>query len=306
MAHRKALLACLAEQAAAQPALELYAIVDAGQDSRIAASIARLEVAGRANLFEGLPEESLPALTPWLLQLDGREPGTAAAQACLQQLCELAQTWPCVSWLLSPQALADLATHLRQWLNGIVLDSDGSALGAVLLRYYDARTLPGFFAMLSPGQYAKFMHPITACGLWTRFNTWQQWLAVAPPQVFPSPRQAYTLEQQAAYARMTCTDRLHAMLEAHYGAQGSASERGASLAGHYFKLPQDERHRCLDGLLSRARSKGLAEDDDLFLFASLAFDLHPAFDAQPEFAAAIARAATSACSLAEALAHPLT
>jgi len=300
--HRQAVLECFAQSSIGHPDLKCYAVVDIGQHPRIRTRLANLPITLRANLFAGLPEESLDELAPCMLQIANSPDALAASTGpALHALCELTYAHPCVSWFFSSLELEALAAHLRHWFNGMLLEDDGSELGAVLVRYYDARTLPGFLAMLTPAQHAEFMQPITACGLWTRFNTWKQWLPEGDALVFPGAIPRYTLTQQEKLASMTRTDKLHAMLVEQYGPEAPPTEMGTAIAEQYLCLPQDERYCTLHRLRGRAESQGLTEEADLFMFISLALGIHMKFDSQPDFKAAIQSIATSGTSLDQAL-----
>jgi hypothetical protein len=205
--------------------------------------------------------------------------------------------------LFSTRDIASVASHLTHWLNGVLLEEDGSKLGDVLVRHYDARVLPGFISMLNPAQHNEFMQPFEAIGLWTRSGTWETWLPSQRKQSLPGAVPSYTLEQQATLSSLTRTDKLHAMLDEHYGPNAQASEMGNAIAERYLAMPQDERYRTLHRLRDRAESQGVAEEPDLFLFASLALGIHPQFDQQPQFAEAIATAVARKYRLGDVLAE---
>ena len=254
----------------------VYALLDVGADPALQA-FARQLTDPSAALFDGTPQAGFAEYSPRLIELPiSRLTHSSGAQS--EPLLRLAGTHACVSWLVSDLPLQPLAVHLRGWLDGMLMDEDGSDLGEVLLRFFDARVLPGFMDMVTSEQYGEFMRPIVAWGVWLRSSRWQTWeRPTVNPRRFPAPMQRYSMAQQRRLEASTRTDRMLARLRGIVRKEPDGAD-GKALNDFLVGQPHYAAYEALQAILNRATRLGLGADGDLLLFASLALTVAPNFD----------------------------
>lgn len=299
--HRATLLRRVAELQERQPSLRFYALVETGLHSELPKLY--LQLADRTvALFDGTPEHSLASHSPRLIDLSSEGPGQPMQASLMNQLVELACTSPCVSWLVSSEDLTVLACHLRQWLGAKLLDTDGSELGEVLVRFTDPRVLPGFMDMLTPQQYGDLMRSITLWGVWLRSHRWREWTPpeINPPRSVP-PMQSYTLRQQAMLDRATRVDRVQALIEDQLAMAEVTDPAARRISQDFFSLPPDSRFQQLDRILARSARYQISADADWVVYAWLALGIHEHFDDDEDIRAAIEREVRNGASFAQAV-----
>lgn len=258
------------------PPTHTYALLDVGAQQPLQHLASRIDLPNVV-LFDGTPQAAFAQYSPRLIEVPTAVKGHARDTAS-ELLVAQAASHACVSWLQSELSLDALATHLRRWLDGMLMDDDGTELGEVLLRFFDARVLPGFMDMLTPEQYGEFMRPIPVWGAWLRSGRWQTW---ARPHVNPSrfpPRiQRYSIAQQQRLDIATRVDRIQARLRDVARKEPDGVDARA-FQDRLFALPHDVAFQHLDRIIERAARLGLHSDSDLLLFSALALKVSPAFD----------------------------
>ncbi len=276
--------------------MRVFALLDVGAQSALQAFAAQLADPHVA-LFDRTPQAEFAQYSPRLVELDTVRLRDTRAIAD-EPLVRLANSHACVSWLLSELPLDALATHLRGWLDGMLIDDDGTDLGEVLLRFFDARVLPGFMTMLTPDQYGELMRPVAIWGTWLRSGRWQAW---ARPEVnlrrYSARMQRYAIAQQQHLDAATRADRLTARLRDIARKEPNGSDARA-LNDQLFALPHPQAYRKLSAILDRATCAGLRSDGDLLLFASLALTVSPVFDEHEAIRQSIRAAVDAGRSLA--------
>jgi hypothetical protein len=284
--HLDSLRSACQEQAKQEPSAHLFAIVDVGLCQPALPWLNDRHDKAVVSLFQGLPEGSLDALSPRLVDLGplpALQPG--ALDETLGRLALWHDQLPCVSWIVSSHALDSLQGHLQRLLNGTLYDADDQAMGEVMLRFYDARVLGGYLGALDQTQYALATSMVNQWSLWDRDCQWQTWL---PPAETPThlhlrakTAERFTLKQHEQIAQHTATDRIDARLRHHYGSQPDANVVAVRVNEVLLSLRAHERYLALDAVLRRARRAGLRSDADLLLFATFHCSLGPRFDEHP-------------------------
>ncbi|MCW2478072.1 DUF4123 domain-containing protein [Candidatus Symbiopectobacterium sp. NZEC135] len=99
-------------------------------------------------LFRTYPDAEIAWSGPWIIQLD-------SASEYRDQLLELAQKCPSVTWIKSENDIDQLAAHLAQQLN--VRLEDGRI---ALFRFYDPRVLHRVKDILAPPQREEMLQGI--------------------------------------------------------------------------------------------------------------------------------------------------
>ncbi|WGL28090.1 DUF4123 domain-containing protein [Pectobacterium brasiliense] len=99
-------------------------------------------------LFRTYPDAQIAWSGPWIIRLD-------AAPMYRDQLLELAQKYPSVTWIKSENDIDPLAAHLAQQLN--VRLEDGRI---ALFRFYDPRVLHRVKDILAPPQREAMLQGI--------------------------------------------------------------------------------------------------------------------------------------------------
>lgn len=128
----------------ADPALQLYALVDGLQFETFAGQSIQPRNGVRRALFAGTEDAPLAQAGPWLIAM--RE-----AQAELPQLVELERARPAVSWLITAMDLDGLALVLQ-----LKLDAEMPDGKKALLRFYDPRVLFNLFNIMTHEQRVDF------------------------------------------------------------------------------------------------------------------------------------------------------
>lgn len=301
-AHRAALFKRAADLRQQQPALRWYALVDPGLHPSLPDSLPAIDE-GSAALFDDTPQQFSTAPSPRLIDLHRERPGQSSPSSLIDSLLDLTRTSPCVSWLASRQGLDALAAHLRSWMDGKLMDTDGSEFGEVLVRFTDPRVLPGFMEAITPEQYGELMRPIALWAVWLRAHRWQEWTPPAHNPVRPLPMmQAYTLQQQVRIEQSTRVDRIQALIEDQVAELEAADPMAQRIAQHFLRLPHDLRFQQLHALLQRAARHGLQADADLQSYSWLALGIHPAFDEHDAIRQAIAGSVQAGSNISDAIA----
>ena len=301
-AHRAALFGRAADLRQQQPAMRWCALVETGLHPSLPGILAAIGD-GSAALFDDTPDQVSAASSPRLIDLHCARPGQPSPSSLIDSLLDLTRSSPCVSWLASDQGLDALAAHLRNWLDGKLIGSDGSELGEVLVRFSDPRVLPGFVDVLTPEQYGELMRPMALWAVWLRSNQWQEWTPPEDNPVRATPQtRAYTLQQQERIERSTRVDRIQALIEDQVTELEDADPMAQHVAQHFLRLPHDQRFQQLHAVLQRADRHGLRADADLQSYSWLALGIHPGFDEHDAVRQAIASAAQAGTSVSDAIA----
>lgn len=123
-----------------RPALHLYALVDGLQYEQSQGK--RLEPASdRRALFAGTPDEPLAHAGPWLVDVH------QAGDEFADELVQLEQSAPAVSWLFAVHDLDNLARLLQANLDACIPGGQ-----TALLRFWDPRILATLADVLDPAQ----------------------------------------------------------------------------------------------------------------------------------------------------------
>lgn len=280
-----------------------YALLDAG-DNLVLHQLTLGSTGRSVPLFANTSHAAFLHLSPKLIELPGQalvSEESMHANDLVRSLVELAGTSACVSWIVSERDFESLADHLRSQLNGVLLDSDRTPLGEVLLRFFDPRVLPGFMGMLSPPQLQTFLGTDTKWGTWLRSDRFQIWESSDDYQpMFPPRMQAFSIEQHNQLDAATRTDRIHARLR-----QIALREKdGADARAFYsnlFSLRHDLAFQHLDSILDRGLKHGFTTDSDLMLYAALALKIDLHIDHNEVVKLSIQRAVAEGCPLAHTL-----
>lgn len=125
-------------------ALRLYALVDGAQyATHRGAQITRQ--AAFYSLFDGTPDEPLAHAGPWLID------AVRAGEAFVEDLADLEQKAPAVSWLITSQDPQGLSQLLQLNLNTRMPDGR-----IAMLRFWDPRVLVNLAEVLSTAQRQEF------------------------------------------------------------------------------------------------------------------------------------------------------
>lgn len=125
-----------------------YLLVDLAQADKAYAWLRKRKLTN-ISLFERTPEEHLVDIAPTLIPI-GHLSADSIRKVC-DWAIDLAYRAPCLCWMASQLSLDELAAHLRKF--HVVALSDGQAM---MLRWYDTRVLPVWFACMTPSQAAQF------------------------------------------------------------------------------------------------------------------------------------------------------
>jgi len=115
------------------------------------------------SLFAGTPEESLIEIAPLLIPLNELDPGTK--NRVFDWVQKLAYAAPCLSWFETDAAPSQIANHLRRF--HVVGLTEGQSM---LMRWYDTRILPIWFACLTDEQTQVFTARTSGWGYVDRFG----------------------------------------------------------------------------------------------------------------------------------------
>jgi hypothetical protein len=153
---------------------------------------------GYLSLFEGTPEESLAEVAPLLIPVNELDPDERAR--LFEWVEKMAYASPSVSWFDTDASAANMATHLRQF--HVVGLSEGQSM---LMRWYDTRILPVWFACLTTSQAVAFTAHSSNWNCVNRLGEVQTLTADQSSNVFPpTPVLGEPL--------LTLTDRQYGML----------------------------------------------------------------------------------------------
>jgi len=127
------------------------------------------------SLFDGFPEAAFPEIAPLVIPLHGIDASRLSSLASWAM--DQGLQFPCLSWMESQFAPAELAAHLR--LFHAVGLSDNQRM---LMRWYDTRILPVWLAALNPDQLDLFTAPLLSLHYLNRFGdaTGLNWQAGKP------------------------------------------------------------------------------------------------------------------------------
>ncbi|KVH05317.1 hypothetical protein WS84_27665 [Burkholderia anthina] len=128
--------------------LRLFALVDGLLFSELSGSAPTRSSDFAMALLDGTPDASLADAGPWLFDFERSDRGTRDA------LEQLAQSEYGVSWIISAYHPVQLASELRERLDGTLPDGR-----SVMLRYYDARVMRHFVPALSSTERTMFFSP---------------------------------------------------------------------------------------------------------------------------------------------------
>lgn len=239
------------------------------------------------SLFDGTPEESLLEIAPLLIPL-------ATLDADLRRRVftwveKLAYAAACLTWLETDASPQDLARHLRQFHTVGLSDNQ-----SMLMRWYDTRILPVWFACLSSDQAAAFMAHVAHCAYVDRFGEVSTLPLDAAPVDFP-PAPA-------------CGEPLVTLTDAQYGMLVDATELDV-LIKHLRQVIPDELKRVpartLTEFVARHQQAALAAGfDDIDRQAQvvlLALYTGGLGTASPEFQALLKKPTLSLEALAQGI-----
>jgi hypothetical protein len=298
--HRQALRGWIDAMRSRSPELRLYALLDIGQHPSLARAAQALG-GPQLSLFDGTPEAAAEHLAPRLMLAPPA--GSQLNLAWLDALTQMATKFPCVSWIASAVSPEALAAHLRQWLDGVLLDDDGTPLGEVMVRFFDPRVLPALMQTWTPAQKAALMRPIHEWAVWLRAQQWQCWVRSvdSSPSLLPRVAQ-YTSVQARALADFGRADRLMARLED--ASRGPDADPGWSqrLQRQFDETPPSVMWQHLQRLTQQALAHGLSADADLLTYCGLGLAQDERFDEAPAVRDAIALVVSGGLPLSEALA----
>jgi hypothetical protein len=239
------------------PAMVSYALVDAGQIPEMRGAFLEQMEIPHARLFDGTKEHKIAKYGPVLIPLDRN---ANSGQLPVSQLLHSMQYGWTVSWLTSPLNLNDLASHLAGHLNGVLEDGR-----EVLIRYYDPRNLAPFMENVDAKTKTVLLTPIKH---WTY---WDRNLAL------------HTLEG----AGLTNTAGVQSTQIARGTQQAMANAAVPDLIMSNLLADSDPRQfeewlpHIMYGLIvayiHNARTYGVSEFQDLYLFVSISINIHPEF-----------------------------
>lgn len=127
---------------------QLYLLVDTAHAENSHLQLNRWEVP-YASLFDGTAEASLIEIAPLMIGVNGLADDQQSR--LFQWVQNMAYASPCLSWFETDVDLPKMAQHLRQFhLVGL---SEGQTM---LMRWYDTRILPVWFACLTTDQANAF------------------------------------------------------------------------------------------------------------------------------------------------------
>jgi hypothetical protein len=150
-------------------------------------------------------------------------------------------------WLRCEAEPARLAAHLSRRLQALLPDKT-----PVLLRYYDPRTLPRLYSLLTDMQRAQLLGPVKS---WLMVGREGTLITLRHPQAQIVPAQPLVFEEPQAAAIW----RIEAV---------NIAARRLRTAGHHVSYAEDAR---LDSSAERGRQRGLTRIEDLGAYAALAF-----------------------------------
>ncbi|MEO8154491.1 MAG: DUF4123 domain-containing protein [Rhizobacter sp.] len=130
------------------------------------------------SLFDGTPEESLIEIAPLLIPVNGLDADTR--RRVFEWAEKLAYTAPCLTWFETDASPQDMARHLRQF--HVVGLTEGQSM---LMRWYDTRILPVWFACLTREQAQMFAARVTRWAYVDRFGEVSVLATESPAAGFP-------------------------------------------------------------------------------------------------------------------------
>ncbi len=181
------------------------------------------------SLFEGTPEESLIEIAPLLIPLRGLD--AQARGKIFEWTQKLAYAAPCLSWFETDAAPLAVAEHLRRF--HVVGLSEGQSM---LMRWYDTRILPVWFACLTSAQAQAF---VASTANWAYVNRFGEVSALA----LQSSPTGFSTAPAFGEPLVTLTD-------AQYGMLVDATELD-TLLKHLRQIIPDELKRVLARTLTQ-------------------------------------------------------
>lgn len=219
-------------EAATSQGHQLCLVVDTAQAEGSHLKLDRWQIP-YLSLFEGTPEASLIEVAPLLIPVNDLAPEARTRLFAWAE--KLGYSAPCLSWFDTEASVADMAAHLRHF--HVVGLSEGQAM---LMRWYDTRILPVWWACLEPPQAQAFTARSTNWQYVDRFGGIST-LTMAPHETeFPAA---------PAFGKP-----LLSLTDEQYGLLVDAADLDV-LLGHLRRVIPDETRRVADRTLTQFVSR---------------------------------------------------
>jgi hypothetical protein len=250
--------AYLRDLADVSPAMLSYALVDAGQIPEMRGAFLEQMEIPHAKLFDGTKEHKIAQYGPVLIPLDRN---ANSGQLPVSQLLHSMQYGWTVSWITSPLDLIDLSKHLAGHLNGVLEDGR-----EVLIRYYDPRNLAPFMENMDAKTKTALLTPIRHWTYWDRNLALSTIDGAGLTDMAGVQSTQIASSMQQAMANAAVPDLIMSNLLADSDPRQFEEW-----------LPHTIYHSIVH-LIHNARTYGVSEFQDIYLFVSLSINIHPEFD----------------------------